>query len=288
MSRIGLHCILRSEPEDDLDTAKFVLYHWNVPTKTGKEYVYPGRVAVLDPTLTAICNVHGLVSSPILDARQLAHLVYSAAKEIGTFPDSIDKFSSFIIGPRKISTKINRRIIESEDATPYRQSEIDDITERAYAQLTDKNIRSFEWWDETRLAPSYPKWNRASAFEFHTNPLEDPPVPIYLLYKVDNGFCRVIVIDKTSSREMYHFELFGNRDFVLETLSGVGGESAKIRNKYLIGQPVRPEELMHLSDLPNFHECISKPHFGVNIFKPYSLKTIKLYRTILRYANSDK
>lgn len=286
MSQIRLAQILKKPmTEDNFDTAKFVLYHWNVPTRNGKEYSCHGRIAILDPTLTAICNVDGLPRNPIVGAEWLARLVYLAANEMNKFPESVDDFSSYIIIPKNIGTKINRRIVEGEDATPYRKPEIDDLIERAYAQLTDHNIENFERW-EKKKDNIYPKWNRASGYEYHILPFEGEPVPVYLLYHVDNNFCRVIVIDKRTSREMYHFELYDNKNNVLETLSGVGGESARVRNKYLIGQPVRPEELIHPSDLPDFHECLSKPSFGK--FSPYNSGTIYEYRTNLRFANADK
>ncbi len=285
MLRMELTQILESEREPNFDTAKFILYHWNPATKTGEQALFPGRAAVLDPTLTAICNVEPLVYGPILDARHLARLVYLAAKETGKFPESIDDFSRYIIRPNKISSRINKKIIACQDATPYKQSEIDDITARAFAQLTGRNVGSFEFLDE-QTASFYPKWNRACGYSFYFNSYENRPVPIYLLFHVDNHFCRVVSIDKASSQEMHHFEIYGSKNIVIETLTGRGSESAKVRNKYLIGQQVRPEELMHPSDLPDFNEILSNPLR--KFFRPYSAETIRWYRNVLKFVNADK
>ena len=265
---------------DDFDTAKFVLYKRK--SSTVGETVSIDYVSILDPTLTAICDISSLGANPRAHTLQLARFVCLAAKEYGKFPESVEEFSTYILNPKDIGIFLNRAIMNRTDAKPYRSKEIAEIVERSYSHL-DIGIdyaerKAYEW--ETRFT----KWSLNSLDYFYFDRLINTPEPAYILYKVDNRLCRVVVVDKNSSNEIYHFEVWNNPNIILGVLSGKGNESAKRSNEYLIGEPVKPENLVNPSDIPNFAEVLSRPNSS-GLFIPFSKQTIEKYRTILRYAN---
>ena len=264
---------------DDFDTAKFVLYKRKsaVGETVSRDYI-----SILDPTLTAICDIKSLGANSNVHSFTLAGFVYLAAKESGKFLESIEEFSTYILTPKDIGTFLHRAIMNNRtDVKPYNSKEIGEIVERSYAQL-DRAIGSIDYRERYQWKYSK-KWSLESENCFLA-PTDATLEPLYILYKVDNRLCRVVVVDKNSSNEIYHFEVWNNPNIILGVLSGKGNESAKRSNEYLIGEPVKPENLVNPSDIPNFAEVLSRSNRS-GLFIPFSKQTIEKYRTILRYAN---